>query len=232
MFTRHGRGKQKFSQGRNHENFNEERKEGETSHRSYNKNNFKKSSYNTSKLRCYKCKEIGHIAPDCPLRTKPNEQSNLVENDLEPTLLMAILEGEEQEVSLHEKDVGYKETNMDSLWYLDNGACNHITGVREHFKELDEKVSGNVRLGDGSWIEIKGKGSILIEWDDEMQKIIQHVYYIPDLKSNLLSLGQFTKICCKVVMEDDELRFYDMDNKIFMKVTQQRSRLYKTNLRI
>ncbi|GKA20556.1 hypothetical protein Tco_0700545 [Tanacetum coccineum] len=118
---------------------------------------------------------------------------------------MAIIEDEEQKVSLHEKDVGYKETNMDSLWYLDNGASNHMTGVREHFKELDEKVSGKVRFRDGSYIEIKGKGSILIECDDEKQRIISHVYYIPDLKSNLLSLGQFTEIGCKVVMEDDEL---------------------------
>ncbi|GJU37928.1 zinc finger, CCHC-type containing protein [Tanacetum coccineum] len=46
---------------------------------------------------------------------------------------------------------------MDSLWYLDNEASNHMTGVREHFKELDEKVSGKVRFGDGSYIEIKGK---------------------------------------------------------------------------
>ncbi|GJV91651.1 zinc finger, CCHC-type containing protein [Tanacetum coccineum] len=184
----------------------------------------------------------GHIAPNCPQRTKPNEQSNLVEEDLEPTLLMAILEDSnkekcikevgEQKVSLHEEDVGYKETNMDSVWYLDNGASNHMTGVREHFKELDEEVSGKVRFGDGSYIEIKGKGSILIECDDEKQRIISHVYYIPDLKSNLLSLGQFTEIGCKVVMEDDELRLYDMDNKIFMKVTRQRNRLYKANLRI
>ncbi|GJR22733.1 zinc finger, CCHC-type containing protein [Tanacetum coccineum] len=154
-------------------------------------------------------------------KTKPNEQSNLVEEDLEPTLLMAILEDEEQKVSLHEEDVGYKETNMDSLWYLDNGASNHMTGVREHFIELDEKVCGKVRFGDGSYIEIKGKCSILIECDDEKQRIISHVYYIPELKSNLLSLGQFTEIGCKVVMEDDELRLYDMDNKIFMKVTRQ-----------
>nr|GEY77399.1 zinc finger, CCHC-type [Tanacetum cinerariifolium] len=164
MFTRHenkgkyfrerGRGKHRFSQGINHEIFKVERKDEETSHKNYNRNNFKKSSYDTSKLQCYKCKKIGHIAPNCPQRTKPNEQSNLVEENLEPTLLMAILEDsneekhvkevEEKKVLLHEEDVGYKETNMDSLWYLDNGASNHMTGVREHFKELDENVSGKV----------------------------------------------------------------------------------------
>nr|GEU94492.1 zinc finger, CCHC-type [Tanacetum cinerariifolium] len=242
MFTRHENkgkyfrgcrhGKHRFSQGRNHENFKEEKKDEENSHKNFNKNNFKKSNYDTSKLQCYKCKKIGHIAPKCPQRTKSNEQSNLVKEDLEPTLLMAILEDEEQKVSLHEEDVGYKETNKDSLWYLDNGASNHMTGVREHFKELNEKVSGKVRFRDGSYIEIKGKGLILIECDDEKQRIISHVYYIPILKSNLLSLGQFTEIGCKVVMEDDELRLYDMDNKIFMKVRRQRNRLYKENLRI
>nr|GEU55638.1 zinc finger, CCHC-type [Tanacetum cinerariifolium] len=218
------------------------RKDEESSHRNFNRNNFKKSSYDTSKLQCYQCKKIRHIAPNCPQRTKANEQSNLVEEDLEQTLLMAILEDsnernqvkevKEQKVSLHEEDVGYKETNMDSLWYLDNGASNHMIGVREHFKELDKKVSRKVRFRDGSCIDIKGKGSILIECGDEKQRIISRVYYIPSLKGNLLSLGQFTEIGCKIVMEDDELRLYDMDNKIFMKVTRKRNRLYKANLRI
>nr|GFC19731.1 zinc finger, CCHC-type [Tanacetum cinerariifolium] len=186
----------------------------------------------------------GHRTHSTKLSTKDKkqEQSNLVEEDLEPTLLMAILEDtdqgnevkevEDQKVSLREEDVGYKETSKDSLWYLDNEASNHMTGVREHFKELDEKVSGKVKFGDSSYIEIKGKGSIILECDDEKQRIISQVYYIPNLKSNLLSLRQFTEIGCKVVMEDDKLQLYDMDNKIFMKVTRQRNRLYKASLRI
>ncbi|GKB92074.1 zinc finger, CCHC-type containing protein [Tanacetum coccineum] len=228
MFTRHdSRGKNFRGRGRGKHKF------------SHNNNHDRKSYHDSSKPQCYRCGKTGHIAPNCPQKAKKNEQSNLVEEDLEPTLLMAILEDleqmkeiEDQKVSLHEEDVRYKETSKESLWYLDNGASNHMTGVREHFKELDEKVSGKVKFGDGSYIEIKGKGSILLECDDERQRIISHVYYIPSLKRNLLSLGQFTEIGCKVVMEDDKLQLYDMDNKIFLEVMRQRNRLYKASIRI
>ena len=39
-------------------------------------------------------------------------------------------------------------------WYLDNGASNHMTGDREKFQELDEAVTGKVRFGDGSTVQI------------------------------------------------------------------------------
>nr|GEW78931.1 ribonuclease H-like domain, reverse transcriptase, RNA-dependent DNA polymerase [Tanacetum cinerariifolium] len=190
MFTRHenkgkyfrgrGRGKHRFSQGRNHENFKEEKKDEETSHKNFNKNNFKKSNYDASKLQCYKCKKIRHIATKYPQRKKSNEQSNLVEEDSEPNLLMAILEDKEQKVLLHE-DVGYKEKNKDSLWYLDNGASNHMTEVREHFKELNEKVSGKVRFEDGSYIEIKEKAYAKVP--------SQHLTKLDDRSSRMVYLG-------------------------------------------
>nr|GEU93856.1 zinc finger, CCHC-type [Tanacetum cinerariifolium] len=95
-FRGHGRGKHRFSQGKSYEKFKEERKDGESSYRNFNRKNFKKSSYNTIKLQCYQCKKIWHLAPNCPQRTKANEQSNLVEDYLEPTLLMAILEDSDE----------------------------------------------------------------------------------------------------------------------------------------
>ncbi|GJW75392.1 zinc finger, CCHC-type containing protein [Tanacetum coccineum] len=174
-FRGRGRGKHRFSQGKNHEKFKEERKDGETSYRNFNINNFNKSSYDTSKLQCFKCKKIGHIAPNCPQRTNANEQSNLVEEDLEPTLLMAILED-----SNEGKQV--KESEEQKVSY------------RRRCMELDEKVSGKVRFGDGSYIEIKGKGSILIECDDEKQRIISHVpsqrlTKLDDRSSRMVYLG-------------------------------------------
>nr|GEX84956.1 reverse transcriptase domain-containing protein [Tanacetum cinerariifolium] len=75
-FRGRGRRKHKFSQGKNHERFKEERKDGETSHRNFNRNNFKKSSYDTSKLQCFKCKKIWHIAPKSSSKLFRDKTSN------------------------------------------------------------------------------------------------------------------------------------------------------------
>lgn len=44
----------------------------------------------------------------------------------------------------------FDERTDENMWYLDNGASNHMTGNRKVFAELDEKVTGQVRFGDGS----------------------------------------------------------------------------------
>jgi len=51
--------------------------------------------------------------------------------------------------------------SLGDLWYLDNGASNHMTGDLEKFKTLDDEITGKVKFGDGSMVEIKGKGTIL-----------------------------------------------------------------------
>ncbi|KAD6454708.1 hypothetical protein E3N88_09414 [Mikania micrantha] len=107
-----------------------------------------------------------------------------------------------------------------------------MTGNHEHFKEIDENVTGQVRFGDGSYVKIKGKGSILVECNNQEQRIISHVYYIPSLKNNILSLGQLTENGCKVILENDLLYLYDQNKTLLMKAERSTNRLYNINLKV
>lgn len=55
-----------------------------------------------------------------------------------------------------------KKVVESNLWYLDNGASNHMSGQRDKFNELDESIAGKVNFGDKSVVYIKGKGSITL----------------------------------------------------------------------
>ncbi|GJT43375.1 zinc finger, CCHC-type containing protein [Tanacetum coccineum] len=183
MFSQHDSQGQSFrAQGNckgksNQENnYRSDKKNWESS-----QNNFKKDKRkfvrNLSKTRCYKMQETWSLCPKLYSKESIKDQSNLIEEDLEPTLLMATIE-EHHEVFLNERNFEPPKTSPgeESLWYLDNGASNHMTGVKEHFKEIDEKIIGNVQFGDGSYVEIKGKGSILLECKNKEQRAISQVY--------------------------------------------------------
>ncbi|GJT87180.1 zinc finger, CCHC-type containing protein, partial [Tanacetum coccineum] len=196
-FRNSGQEKFRSSQNNKHDGkckqFNNDRK---PSHK-FKKNNFQKGTKDSSKVKCYNCNKFGHVRRNCKQKDRGQDQSNLVQEDVEPTLLMAVQgkvdKGEE--IFLNEKEIKPKKyiSTDESLWYLDNGASNHMTGIRTHFKEIDRKISGRIRFGDGSYVEIKGRGSILLECKNKEQRVIPNVYYIPNLKSNILSLGQLTE---------------------------------------
>jgi hypothetical protein len=78
----------------------------------------------------------------------------------------------------------------EGAWVLDTGATNHMTGCQESLATLDELVRGTVRFGDGSTVEIHGIGAVTIAGKNQDHRVLIEVYFIPSLKSNILSLGQ------------------------------------------
>ena len=50
---------------------------------------------------------------------------------------------------------------QEQRWYLDSNASNHMTGSKAAFSELDDDMTGTVKFGDGSGVEIRGRGTII-----------------------------------------------------------------------
>jgi hypothetical protein len=58
--------------------------------------------------------------------------------------------------------IGKKEEAVDhTLWVVNTGATNHMTGAHDAFTELDTGVWGTVRFGDGSVVRIEGCGTVV-----------------------------------------------------------------------
>lgn len=137
-------------------------------------------------------------------------------------------------VYLNERKIKPSELVYDTknLWYLDNGASNHMSGNRIFFVDLDETITGKVRFGDDSCIDIRGKGSIRFLFEDGVKKTLENVYFIPDLKSNIVSLGQATEAGCEVRMKDDILTLYDRNGLLMIRTTRSKNRLYKVIMEV
>jgi len=89
---------------------------------------------------------------------------------LEPSMLMPrVTTGVQRNVVfLDERKVvpelhltGGEKKKAGNAWYLDNGASNHMSGDSDKFQNLDTAVVGKVRFGDGSAVEIRGRGALL-----------------------------------------------------------------------
>jgi hypothetical protein len=137
-----------------------------------------------------------------------------------------IVKLEEEKVLLHDRT----RNTATHVWYLDTGASNHMTGDKAQFSELNLSVGGTVRFGDGRTIGIEGRGTVIFELKDGGHKVLTDVYYIPRLKSNIISLGQLTEHGCEIVLKDKFLWRYDHERKLIMKVERAKKRLYILNL--
>lgn len=188
------------------------------------------------------CGKKGHFKKECK---KPRKERAMVaekENgDEEPALLMVqtceLMQSSETvdgEVFLNEEKVQLKARNAENydrgVSYLDTGATNHMTGVKEKFSDIDETVKGKVKFGDGSTVAILGRGTILFQCKNGEHRALTNVYYIPSLKSNIINIGQLSEKGCKIVIEDDYLLLYDPGRRLLARVKRARNRLYILDL--
>ncbi|KAD7476991.1 hypothetical protein E3N88_00127 [Mikania micrantha] len=187
-------------------------------------------------IKCFECNGYGHYASECKQTKNQEIEVNLTrDKDDEPALLLSVHGEDVSSMMLLNEEridpVSYHRKEADlNTWYLDNGASNHMTRHKEFFAELDEKVTGQVRFGEGSKVGIQGKGTLLFDCKNGEHFVIQNVYYIPALQSNIMSLGQLTEVGYDVRIRHLSLKLYDEQGRLIMNVPRAANRLYKIRL--
>jgi hypothetical protein len=117
-----------------------------------------------------------------------------------------------------------------NIWYLDNGASNHICGDKDKFIEFYEAIKGNVTFAGHSKVFIKEKYMILIKLKDGSHQFIGDVYYIPTVKSNISSLGQLLKKKYEIKMKDRILTLLDIKKAMIAKVDMTKNKMLLLNI--
>jgi transposase InsO family protein len=198
---------------------------------------------------CHYCGIEGHYAKECRKAKRDREklqELNLTQAEPEeeeaPVALMlaavstidvepkhVIDNPSEQRVFLNEERIVPVPTD-DDRWYLDSGASNHMTGNEHLLSMIDYSVRGMVRFGDGSRVEITGRGAVLFTCRNGEHRVLNDVYLIPRLRTSIVSLGQLDEIAYKTVIEHGAMCVYDQHRQLLAKAPRMGNRLYSVAL--
>lgn len=168
-----------------------------------------RQGFNKALVECYKCHKFGHFQSECPSWEKGANFAELDEG--EEMLLMAHLE--------------MYNPGKEALWFLDSGCSNHMTGDKQWFIYLDEAFRQVVKLGNNTKMEVMGKGSIKLKFNGVGQ-VITDVYYLPELKNNLLSIGQFQERDLAILIQNRMCKIYHPSRGLIIQAPMSVNRMF------
>lgn len=124
----------------------------------------------------------------------------------------------------------HKHAENDMSWYLDIGCSNHMTGKREWLVDLDMKKKSSIRFADNNTITAEGVGRVLITCKNGGVAYVDDVFFVPSMKSNLLSLGQLLEKGYIMSMHENSLEVFDRRKRLVIKAPLSKNRTFKVNL--
>ena len=85
------------------------------------------------------------------------------------------------------------EVDSGKEWILDSRCSFHMCPIKAWVEDFKEADGGHVLLSNNKHCKILGTGTIRIKHYDGIERVLEDVRYIPELKRNLISLGMLDK---------------------------------------
>lgn len=106
---------------------------------------------------------------------------------------------------------GNTSKNLEDRWCIDSGSSSHMTHKKENFIELRLNETRRINLAsNNSATRASGVGNALMTHKNGQKKItLFNTLFIPDLRTNLLSVGKATDSGLQVLFKKDEAVIMD-----------------------
>ncbi|CAM8923315.1 unnamed protein product [Rhodiola kirilowii] len=157
---------------------------------------------------CFKCHKIGHFQHECPEWDK----ANFAKQDEEEDMLLMTYANE-------------LDSKREDAWYLDSGCSNHMCGDSSYFSTLDNTFKHKVKLGNNSNMLVNWRVSVKIKIRG-INHTISDVYYVPELKNNLLSIGQLQEKNLAIVFNEGYCRIYYPSRGLIIETMMRVNRMF------
>lgn len=159
----------------------------------------RRSKSRAKSKKCYTCNKEGHFRKDCP-QNKTKDKSEQGKEESESANYM---EGYDSAEVLMVSDF-----EVQNEWILDSGCSYHMTPNREYLIDFKDIKGSKVLLGNNEACVVQGVDSVRIKAHDGQEKILTEVRYVPQLRRNLISLGELDRSGFSYKSEKGSLKVY------------------------
>ncbi|KAF8377349.1 hypothetical protein HHK36_030726 [Tetracentron sinense] len=210
-----------------------------------------------SRVQCYGCKQFGHLATTCrdsPIcafckirghriqecRKKKRAQGKvyMTTTDASSTSVIApsppsgpLTPEMVQQIVQALSAAGLSGTSLQSPWYFDSGASNHMTGTASYLHNV-KSYKGNqiISTADGAQLPISSVGSLSFSPSPHRQFTLIDVFHVPKLSANLISVGQLVQNQCLVIFFPDCCFVHDLATGKVVGRGRRKGRLFLLDL--
>ncbi|KAA3477322.1 pleiotropic drug resistance protein 3-like [Gossypium australe] len=152
-------------------------------------------------IQCRACNQFGHV--ERVFKNKGSQQNAQA----------LVAEGNQtQKELMFTSSCFATNRNIKKHWLIDNGCTNHMTSDESIFKEIDRSCTSRVRIGNGQFIQAKGKDDVLT--NTSVTKAISDVLLVPEINQNLFNIVQLLEKKYAVVLKDMGCIIFDLIGKV------------------